>query len=431
MGKSVVVLGTQWGDEGKGKVVDLLTAEADAVVRFQGGHNAGHTLIQNGEKKVLHLLPSGILQPDTLCCIGNGVALSLAALQQEIKEWEDQGVNVRARLKISPACPLILPGHVALDNALEQHRGKGSIGTTKRGIGPAYEDKAARRALRLSDALDADRFRTKAAAVMEYQNFILVHYFHQKPLDIARSIDEILGLTDSIRPLVVDLVTLLHDLRAAGANLLLEGAQGFLLDVDHGTYPYVTSSNTTAGAAALGCGLGPLHLDYVLGVTKVYTTRVGNGPFPTELFDRTGSHLAEKGAEIGATTGRRRRCGWLDAVILRRAVQINSLSGICLTKLDVLDDLETIKICTSYNGAAPESEASLLTGSEDYAAAVPQYEELPGWRSSTVGALTLAALPNNARRYLDRIGELAGAPVVMVSTGPSREQIIVSQHPFS
>lgn len=430
MGKSVVVLGTQWGDEGKGKIVDFLTAKADAVVRFQGGHNAGHTLVHGKEKVILHLLPSGILRQDTLCCIGNGVALSLPDLWHEIEKLEAFGLSVQDRLKISPACPLILPGHVALDKALEQHRNANSIGTTKRGIGPAYEDKVARRAIRLGDVFDSARFRAKMAENMDYQNFLLAHYFKVPTIDVEAAIEDTLTFGARIKSMVTDVTALLHEMHESNANLLFEGAQGFLLDIDHGTYPYVTSSNTTAAAAAIGSGLGPLHLDYVLGVTKAYTTRVGNGPFPTELLDKTGDWLADKGAEFGATTGRPRRCGWLDTVVLRRAVRANSLSGLCLTKLDVLDGLQTVRICTDYGGLETTGKPSFLMSGEDYEAVVPGYENMPGWQESTAGTLTFEALPRNARNYINRVGEIAGAPVTMVSTGPDRTQTIMLRHPF-
>lgn len=428
MGKNVVVLGTQWGDEGKGKIVDFLMPEADAVIRFQGGHNAGHTLVHQGKKTILHLLPSGVLWKDKTCCIGNGVVLCLPALQKEIAQLEKIGIEVQSRLKISSACPLILPTHAVLDQALEIRRGKANIGTTGRGIGPAYEDKVARRALRLGDTLNPEQFREQALALLEYQNFMLTQYFHTSAVDCHRMIDETLQAAAQIKPMMMDVAGLLHELSANGANLLLEGAQGFLLDVDHGTYPFVTSSNTAAAAAALGSGLGPLDLDYVLGITKAYTTRVGSGPFPTELFDEVGQHLADRGVERGSTTGRLRRCGWFDSVAMRRAAKINSLSGICLTKLDVFDGLKSVKICTSY---ASNNDKKFWFGDTEYQAVVPEYEELPAWPESTMGTQNIADLPKQARHYIDRIGELVDTPVTMISTGPERDHTMVLQHPFN
>jgi adenylosuccinate synthase len=429
MGRNVVVLGTQWGDEGKGKIVDLLTDQAKVVVRFQGGHNAGHTLVINGEKTVLHLIPSGILREDVLCLIGNGVVLAPDALLKEIGELEEKAVPVRERLRISPACPLILPYHVALDQARELARGLAKIGTTGRGIGPAYEDKVARRGLRLGDVLHEGRFAEKLREVLDYHNFSLTQYYKVAAVDYQRTLDETLAQTEQIKPMLADVTAVLHDHRLRGENILFEGAQGSLLDIDLGTYPYVTSSNTTAGGTATGSGFGPLYLDYILGITKAYTTRVGAGPFPTELFDKTGEHLAKKGHEFGSTTGRARRCGWFDAVALRHAVQINSVSGLCLTKLDVLDGLDSIRVCVGYkgNGDAPVS----LTDSDSYENLQPQYEELPGWSESTVGARSLEALPANARAYINRIEELVGAPIDIISTGPDRNETIVLRHSFS
>jgi adenylosuccinate synthase len=429
MGKNVVVIGTQWGDEGKGKVVDLLTDRASAVVRFQGGHNAGHTLVIKGEKTVLHLIPSGILRDGVKCLIGNGVVLSPEALLEEIDGLEARGIPVCERLAISASCALILPYHVALDRAREIARGSQAIGTTGRGIGPAYEDKVARRGLRLGDALDAAGLAEKLRQVMEYHNFTLEYYFKVEPLDYQQVLDELLGQVERMRPMVTDVVGTLHDLRRAGADVLFEGAQGALLDIDHGTYPFVTSSNTTAGGAASGSGMGPRHLDYILGIVKAYTTRVGAGPFPTELFDAVGDHLSAKGFEFGATTGRKRRCGWLDMVTLKRSFDINSITGICITKLDVLDGLETLKICTGF-----ELDGQLLTAPppavEDLSRCVPRYLELPGWTESTVGATSVADLPANAQRYLAKIEELSGLPIDIISTGPDRAQTIVKRHPF-
>ena len=430
MGRNVVVMGTQWGDEGKGKVVDLLTEQAAAVVRTQGGHNAGHTLVIDGHKTVLHLIPSGILRPGVQCCIGNGVVLEPNALLDEAGKLEAQGVPVRERLRISPACQLILPYHARLDLAREQERGSGRIGTTLRGIGPAYEDKAARRGLRLGDLYYWQDFAAKLDEVMEYQNFVLEKYYGVEPVDLDETLDRFAAVAEEIRPMVADVVALLHELREAGENILFEGAQGTLLDIDLGTYPFVTSSNTTAGSTAIGSGFGPVYLDYVLGITKAYATRVGSGPFPTELFDDTGRRLATRGREFGATTGRPRRCGWFDAVALKRAVQINSVSGLCLTKLDVLDGLERIRICVGYEEPGGGDGAARF-GSEYYSRIKPRFEELPGWRESTVGARTLDGLPANARAYIRRIEEAVSAPIDIVSTGPDREETIVLDNPFS
>jgi len=429
MSKNVVVLGTQWGDEGKGKIVDLLTDQASAVVRFQGGHNAGHTLVIDGKKTVLHLIPSGVLREGVQCLIGNGVVLSPEALLKELAELEDKGVPVRKRLKISPACPLILPYHVALDLAREAKRGNAKIGTTGRGIGPAYEDKAARRGLRLGDLKDPVRFESRLREVMDYHNFQLEHYYKVEPLDVEQVLAEALEMGKELLPMMADVTAILHECRMTDAKIMFEGAQGSLLDIDHGTYPFVTSSNTTAGGTATGSGFGPLYLDYVLGITKAYTTRVGSGPFPTELFDATGAHLAEKGHEFGATTGRPRRCGWFDAVALRNAVNINSISGLCLTKLDVLDGLDSIRICVGYaceNGKPVPNPVD----SEDYAGLHPVYEEVPGWSGSTIGAKTLEELPQEARDYIAKIEHVVGAPIDIISTGPDRVETIVLRHPF-
>ncbi|MEH3021234.1 MAG: adenylosuccinate synthase [Pseudomonas oryzihabitans] len=431
MGKNVVVLGTQWGDEGKGKIVDLLTDQAAAVVRYQGGHNAGHTLVIDGQKTILRLIPSGILRADTQCLIGNGVVLSPEALFKEVGELEARGVPVRERLRISSACSLILPYHVALDQAREKARGEAKIGTTGRGIGPAYEDKIARRGLRVGDLFHPERFATKLKEVLDYHNFVLQNYFNEPPVDFQKTYDEAMEHAKVLQPLVMDVVARLHELRKAGENLMFEGAQGTLLDIDHGTYPFVTSSNTTAGGVATGSGVGPLYLDYILGITKAYTTRVGSGPFPTELFDETGAYLAKQGHEFGSVTGRPRRCGWFDAVILRRSIEINSISGLCLTKLDVLDGLETVRICTGYKDAAGNLLTEAPTDADSYSGLQPVYEELPGWSESTVGAQSLEALPANAQAYIRRIGELVGAPIDIVSTGPDRKETIVLRHPFA
>ena len=429
MSKNVVVLGTQWGDEGKGKIVDLLTDQAGAVVRFQGGHNAGHTLVIEGEKTILHLIPSGILRENVACLIGNGVVLSPEAALKEIGELEAKGVPVRDRLKISPACPLILPYHVALDQARESKRGNEKIGTTGRGIGPAYEDKAGRRGLRLGDLQDEQRFTRKLRDVMEYHNFFLEKYYQVEPLNVDKVLTESLEMGRELLPMMDDVTSLLHAYRKAGTNIMFEGAQGSLLDIDHGTYPFVTSSNTTAGGTATGSGFGPLYLDYVLGITKAYTTRVGSGPFPTELFDATGEYLAKRGHEFGATTGRPRRCGWFDAVALRTAVNINSISGLCLTKLDVLDGLETISICVGYINKDGNPVLNPMD-SDDYEGLVPVYEEVPGWSESTLGAKTLDELPEAARSYIRKIEQVVGAPIDIISTGPDRVETIVLRHPF-
>lgn len=430
MGKSVVILGTQWGDEGKGKIVDLLTEKASTVVRFQGGHNAGHTLVIKGEKTVLHLLPSGILRDNVRCIIGNGVVLSPEALLKEIDELNDKGISVEEKLHISTACPLILPYHVALDQARELKKGNEKIGTTGRGIGPAYEDKAARRGIRMGELLNAEHFARRLEEVLEYHNFALQSYYGVDPIDYQQTLDQSLEMGERIRPMVGDTIDILHTARKDGENILFEGAQGSLLDIDHGTYPFVTSSNTTAGGTATGSGYGPLYLDYVLGITKAYTTRVGAGPFPTELFDKVGEQLFTKGKERGATTGRNRRCGWFDAAALKMAIRINSVSGICLTKLDVLDGLETVKVCTGYKGINGSSMAC-LTSFDQYDHLEPIYEELPGWSESTFGVKSLDELPDNARAYISYIEEKIEAPVDIISTGPDREETIILTHPFA
>ncbi|TNE79745.1 MAG: adenylosuccinate synthase [Gammaproteobacteria bacterium] len=430
MGKNVVVLGTQWGDEGKGKIVDLLTDQASVVARFQGGHNAGHTLVIEGQKTVLHLIPSGVLRENVTCMIGNGVVLSPQALLEEMAELEEKGVPVRERLRLSPACPLILPVHIALDQARERARGNAKIGTTGRGIGPAYEDKVARRGLRLGDMMNREQFAVKLKELMDYHNFMLSNYYQESPVSYEETLALAGKWADELEPLVADVTGLLHGAREAGQNIMFEGAQGSLLDIDHGTYPFVTSSNTTAGGTATGSGFGPLYLDYVLGITKAYTTRVGSGPFPTELFDTVGRHLGEKGHEFGATTGRERRCGWFDAVALQQAIRINSVSGLCLTKLDVLDGLDTIKLCVGYQDATG-NEVSAPCHADDYEKLVPVYEEMPGWQESTIGAKSLEELPANARAYIARIEDILNTPVDIISTGPDRVETIVLRHPFA
>ena len=429
MGQFVVVIGTQWGDEGKGKVVDLLTERAAAVARFQGGHNAGHTLVIDGRKTILSLIPAGILREHVRCFIGNGVVLSLEALLTESGMLIERGVPVFERLRISPLCPLILPSHVLLDQARERARGANAIGTTGRGIGPAYEDKVARRAVRVADLFHRDRFASKLGEILDFHNFALQHYYRQPAVDFQKILDAQLAMAERIAPLVTDVTRELQALRAASANVLFEGAQGAMLDVDLGTYPYVTSSNTTAGYAGTGTGLGPKVFDAVLGIVKAYTTRVGAGPFPTELFDEAGEHLSRVGHEFGSVTGRRRRCGWFDAAALKRSIVNSSVTGLCITKLDVLDGLDTLRIGVGYriNGeVSPDPPVSV----EDYAGIEPVYEELPGWRESTVGVTAYEALPANARRYLERLEALVNVPIDMISTGPDREQTIVLRHPF-
>ncbi|TQV86957.1 adenylosuccinate synthase [Aliikangiella coralliicola] len=431
MSKNVVVLGTQWGDEGKGKIVDLLTDRVSAVVRYQGGHNAGHTLVIDGKKTVLHLIPSGILRDDVTCMIGNGVVLSPEALQKEMAMLEANGVPVRERLRISAACTLILPYHIALDQAREAARsGEKKIGTTGRGIGPAYEDKVARRGLRVDDLFYPERLKEKLAEVLEYHNFVLTNYFKQAAIDFDSVYQECIEYSKMLKDLIEDIPDSLHQARANGESLLFEGAQGTLLDIDHGTFPFVTSSNTTAGGTATGSGFGPLYLDYVLGITKAYTTRVGGGPFPTELFDDVGERLGEKGHEFGATTGRRRRCGWLDAVALKRAIQVNSVTGICLTKLDVLDGIETVKICVSYDCPEDGEISTTPVGAEGFARVQPKYIEMPGWQESTFGVQSWDDLPENAKNYIAKIEEIVGVPVDIVSTGPDRVETITRRDPF-
>ena len=429
MGKNVVVIGTQWGDEGKGKIVDLLTDRAACVVRFQGGHNAGHTLVIGGKKTVLHLIPSGILRDGVSCLIGNGVVLSLGALIKEAETLSKTGVPVFERLKVSPNCPLILPSHAALDIAREKARGSAAIGTTGRGIGPAYEDKVARRALRVSDLFVREQFASRLGEVLDYHNFLLKNYFRTDTIDFAQTLDEALSAAEVIGPITADVTQILHQFSQDGKSILFEGAQGAFLDIDHGTYPFVTSSNTVAAAASTGTGMGPQSLDFVLGIVKAYTTRVGAGPFPTELFDDQGAHLASVGAEFGATTGRPRRCGWFDAVALRRSIINSSVCGLCMTKLDVLDGLETIKICVGYE-IDGEPIAGLPVIVDRFADCRPVYEEMPGWSESTVGVTEFDELPKNALDYLARIEELVAVPLDIISTGPDREQTIIRRHPF-
>ena len=430
MGKNVVVLGTQWGDEGKGKVVDLLTERAKYVVRYQGGHNAGHTLVINGEKTVLHLIPSGILHKNVTSIIGNGVVLAPDALMKEMSALEERGIPVRERLLISEACPLILPYHVALDNAREKARGSRAIGTTGRGIGPAYEDKVARRALRVGDLFNMAQFAEKLEEVMEYHNFQLVHYYGVEAVDYQTVLDGVTAISDILTSMVVDVSDLLDKARKNGDLMMFEGAQGTLLDIDHGSYPYVTSSNTTAGGVATGSGLGPRYVDYVLGIMKAYSTRVGAGPFPTELFDDVGEFLCQKGNEFGATTGRRRRTGWLDSVAIRRAIQINSLSGFCMTKLDVLDGLKEVKVCVAYKMSDGKVIETTPLAADAWEGIEPVYETMPGWSESTFGITEYDKLPQAARNYIKRVEELTGAPIDIISTGPDRNETIILRDPF-
>ena len=437
MAKNVVIIGTQWGDEGKGKIVDLITDKVSSVVRFQGGHNAGHTLVINGNKTVLHLIPSGIFRNNVECLIGHGVVLSMSALIKEIGELEKSGVEVESRLKISPGCPLILPYHIALDNAREEHRGAAAIGTTGNGIGPTYEDKVARRGLRVGDLLDETLFSEKLKQVMEYHNFTLKNYYNQEVIDYQKTLDEAISQASIVKPMVVDIAEEIHARMSNGENILFEGAQGALLDIDQGTYPFVTSSNTTSGGAVTGSGIGVRDIDYVLGIVKAYTTRVGGGPFPTELKydvntdvgDPVGRELCSKGHEFGATTGRQRRCGWLDLVILNRSFKLNAVSGICLTKLDVLDGLDSIKICVAYeiNG---ERTSTPPFSAEGYELAKPVYIEMPGWNCSTIGTRSFEELPIEAQNYIRKIEELSQLPVDILSTGPDRDETLIIQNPF-
>jgi len=430
MGKNVVVLGTQWGDEGKGKIVDLLTDQVSLVARFQGGHNAGHTLVIDGKKTVLHLIPSGILREGVTCMIGNGVVLAPDALLKEMAGLEKTGVPVRERLRLSPGCPLILPYHVALDQARELARGTAKIGTTGRGIGPAYEDKVARRGLRLGDIFHAERFEAKLKEVIEYHNFALTEYYKVDAINYDAVLADAKVWIEELKPMVSDVTDDLHSAREAGESILFEGAQGSLLDIDHGTYPFVTSSNTTAGGTATGSGMGPLYLDYVLGITKAYTTRVGSGPFPTELDCEIGEHLGTVGHEFGATTGRERRCGWFDAIAVKHAIRINSISGLCLTKLDVLDGLKELKICVGYKDVNGK-DTKIPYDAEGWEEIQPVYESMPGWSESTVGAQNWDQLPAAAQAYIKRLEELVGAPADIVSTGPDRVETIVLRHPFA
>ena len=437
MAKNVVIIGTQWGDEGKGKIVDLVTDKVSSVVRFQGGHNAGHTLVINGNKTVLHLIPSGIFRNNVQCLIGHGVVLSMSALLKEIAELEHSGVEVKSRLKISPGCPLILPYHIALDNAREVYRGAAAIGTTGNGIGPTYEDKVARRGLRVGDLLDETLFSEKLKQVMEYHNFTLKNYYNQEIVDYQKTLDEAIKQAITVKPMIFDIAEEIHTRMSKDENILFEGAQGALLDIDQGTYPFVTSSNTTSGGAVTGSGIGVRDIDYVLGIVKAYTTRVGGGPFPTELNydvttdegDPVGRELCSRGHEFGATTGRQRRCGWLDLVILNRSFKLNAVNGICLTKLDVLDELDSIKICVAYE---IDGERILTPpfSAEGYDIAKPVYIEMPGWNRSTIGTRSFDELPIEAQNYIRKIEDLSQLPVDILSTGPDRDETLIMQNPF-
>ena len=424
MANNIVIVGTQWGDEGKGKIVDSLTENAQAVVRFQGGHNAGHTLVIGDKKTVLHLIPSGILRPNVMCYIGNGVVLSLPALFEEIATLNASQVDVSQQLKISPGCPLILPYHIALDKARELAKGKYAIGTTGRGIGPAYEDKVSRRGIRLIDLFNQATFEQKLTELAEYHNFILQHYYKQDEVPVSQVLDECLRYRDRIEKMVCDVPAAIVEHQKQRHRIIFEGAQGVFLDIDQGTYPFVTSSNTTVGSVTSGAGIGPRDIDYILGITKAYTTRVGSGPFPTELFDDIGKQLAERGQEVGASTGRARRCGWFDAVLVRRAIQINSITGLCLTKLDVLDGLETVKICVAYQDASGKTVKNPPFHADAFQHLQPVYEEMPGWSDSTFGVTKSAQLPTAALNYVKRLSELVEAPIDIISTGPERNQTI-------
>jgi adenylosuccinate synthase len=431
MARNVVVIGTQWGDEGKGKIVDWLTDHVAGVVRFQGGHNAGHTLVIKGRKTIVRLIPSGIMHAHVKCFIGNGVVVSPEALMQEMGELQKLGIDVPSQLRISEAAPLILPHHVAIDQARERAKGEAKIGTTGRGIGPAYEDKVARRAIRVQDLYARERFAAKLGEVLDYHNFVLRNYFKADTVDFQKTLDETLALADVLKPMVADVSAEVNALIREGKNILFEGAQAALLDVDHGTYPFVTSSNCVAGQASAGAGVGPNQLHYVLGVAKAYATRVGAGPFPTELDDEVGEHLRVRGNEFGSVTGRPRRCGWFDAAALKRAVQINGLSGICITKLDVLDGLDVVRVAVGYKVVGGGVRDILPVGAEALAICEPIYEEHPGWKESTVGVKSFEQLPKNAQSYLNRLESLVEAPIALISTGPDREETIVRKHPFA
>ncbi|WWO98981.1 MAG: adenylosuccinate synthase [Candidatus Dasytiphilus stammeri] len=431
MGRNIVILGTQWGDEGKGKIVDLLTPYAKYVVRYQGGNNAGHTIVINGEKTILHLIPSGILHNDIISIIGNGVVLSPDSLIDEITKLEQQGIPVLKRLLISKSCPLVLQTHIALDIARDKLRGINAIGTTGRGIGPAYEDKIARRGLRVCDLFNINNLSSKLQKIIDYHNFQLVHLYNEKSIDYQLVLDKLLAVAKILTSIATDVAMLLYNAYQHGETIIFEGAQGMLLDIDHGTYPYVTSSNTTIGGVLTGTGFGLRYLDTVIGIVKAYCTRVGSGPFPTELSDRIGEYLCIKGNEFGTTTGRRRRTGWFDAVAIRRAVQINSLSSLCLTKLDVLDGLEEVKICVAYRMSnGQEITSTPIEAEDEWEKITPIYEKLPGWSESTFGIKQVNTLNLAARQYIQRIETLVGIPIDIISTGPDRNQTILLRNPL-
>lgn len=429
MAKNVVVVGAQWGDEGKGKIIDWLTSKVDGVVRFNGGNNAGHTIVVNGNKTVLRLIPSGVMHPTMQCYLGNGVVFSPSAFFSELDQLKEHGMDAESRLHVSGNCALLMPYHVALDHARENNLGKKKIGTTGRGIGPAYEDKVARRTVRVADLYNVPFFEERVRTALEYHNFELTHFLHAEALDPQKVIDEVLGFADRLKPRVMDVSHTLNKLMAEGKQFLFEGAQGSMLDIDHGTYPFVTSSNTVAGYATAGAGVGPHHLNYVLGITKAYCTRVGAGPFPTELLDEEGERIRQRGGEFGAVTGRPRRCGWFDGAALRRAVEINGLTGLAVMKLDVLDECDVVRLGVGYKKDGVELEV-MPYGAEEVAGCEVIYEDFPGWKTSTYGIKEWDKLPAAARSYLKRLSEVAGCPIAAVSTGPDREQTILLSDPF-
>lgn len=429
MAKNVVVVGAQWGDEGKGKIVDWLTSKVDGVVRFNGGNNAGHTIVVNGNKTVLRLIPSGVMHPTMQCYLGNGVVFSPSAFFSELDQLKEHGMDAESRLHVSGNCALLMPYHVALDHARENNLGKKKIGTTGRGIGPAYEDKVARRTVRVADFYNVPFFEERVRTALEYHNFELTHFLHAEALDPQKVIDEVLGFADRLKPRVMDVSHTLNKLMAEGKQFLFEGAQGSMLDIDHGTYPFVTSSNTVAGYATAGAGVGPHHLNYVLGITKAYCTRVGAGPFPTELLNEEGERIRQRGGEFGAVTGRPRRCGWFDGAALRRAVEINGLTGLAVMKLDVLDECDVVRLGVGYKKDGVELEV-MPYGAEEVAGCEVIYEDFPGWKTSTYGIKEWDKLPAAARSYLKRLSEVAGCPIAAVSTGPDREQTILLSDPF-
>lgn len=430
MAKNVVVVGAQWGDEGKGKIVDWLTSKVDGVVRFNGGNNAGHTIVVNGNKTVLRLIPSGVMHPTMQCYLGNGVVFSPSAFFSELDQLKEHGMDAESRLHVSGNCALLMPYHVALDHARENNLGKKKIGTTGRGIGPAYEDKVARRTVRVADLYNVPFFEERVRTALEYHNFELTHFLHAEALDPQKVIDEVLGFADRLKPRVMDVSHTLNKLMAEGKQFLFEGAQGSMLDIDHGTYPFVTSSNTVAGYATAGAGVGPHHLNYVLGITKAYCTRVGAGPFPTELLDEEGERIRQRGGEFGAVTGRPRRCGWFDGAALRRSAEWNGLSGLAVMKLDVLDGFKTVRLGVGYEYKGQRLEV-MPVGADAVAECKPIYEDFPGWEESTFGITKWDDLPLNARRYLDRLSQVAGVPIAVVSTGPDRENTILLKNPFA